>query len=473
MAQDKSQSEPTVHSASNRIRQQTSRRSMLKMTGSTTLLGSLAGCSALVPEGESGQSATETQVSQGTASQATGKQSIPSEPLTIAVVTFTSGAGAVLGQPAANAAKMFADQLNQQGGVLGERKIEIQVVDEAGENTVRRFRELANDDNIDFIQGYVSSANMLSVAPVAEDLNQLLMILDAGSEKLFEEAVTDPKWVFRDEAHAANGSVSAARLVARDLPEATRIAGINPDYAWGRSSEGKFRKALKQLAPDVQFVSEEWPKLFTKDFGPFISSMLDAEPDFIYSSLWGGDLVTFIKQAKDRDLFEEADVGLVTGTNAITELKKDIPEGTYMTGRGPGMPGVLPYNPLHTEFVNKYSNRFGHPPFGYTAFDAWQGLKLYVTAIEQAYEILGKYPTDEELISSLEYTIVDTPQGWVPLANANGHQVVEPGIYAQTTNDTDGEYPGFKNHSWFPIEQVNPPQELTTDEWIKQFEPIR
>lgn len=448
-----------------------SRRSVLKVAGSTTLLGSLAGCSALIPEDQSGDGGAVTDGA--TVKDVKGKQSIPSEPLRIAVVTFTSGPGAVLGQPAANAAKMFADTLNQRGGVLGERKVEIQIVDEGGGETVRRFRELANDDSIDFIQGYVSSANMLSVGPVAEDLNQLLMILDAGSNKLFEETITDPKWVFRDEAHAANGSVAAARLVARDLPDAKRIAGINPDYAWGHSSMGKFRRALEKLAPDVEFVSLEWPELFTKDFGPFISSILDADPDFVYSSLWGGDLVTFIKQSKDRNLFEETEVGLVTGTNAITELKKDMPEGIHLTGRGPGMPGVLPFNPLHTQFVDEYTNRFGHPPFGYTAFDAWQGLKLYMTAVEQAYAILGSYPTDEQLTSSLEYTIVDSPQGWVPLANANGHQVVEPGIYAQTTNDTDGEYPGFKNESWFPIEQVNPPQELTTDEWIDQFEPIR
>ena len=471
MSPSDSRSELTVHSPARARRMEMSRRSILKLTGGTTLLGSLAGCSALVPESQSDGDSGDSDG--GDSGGTTSQDSIPDEPLTIAVVTFTSGAGAVLGQPAANAAQMFADQLNEQGGVLGQREIEIQIVDEAGEETVRRFRELANDDNIDFIQGYISSANMLSVAPVAEDLEQLLMILDAGSNKLFEEAVTDPKWVFRDEAHAANGSVAAARLVARDLPDATRVAGINPDYAWGRSSMGKFRRALKQLAPEVEFVGQEWPELFAGDYGSFISNILNAEPDFVYSSLWGGDLVTFINQAKDRGLFEQTEVGLVTGTNAMTELKKDMPEGTHVTGRGPGMPGVLPYNPLHTQFVNQYQSRFGNPPFGYTAFDAWQGLKLYVTAVEQAYQLLESFPSDEQLIGSLEHTIVDTPQGWIPLANANGHQVVEPGIYAQTTNDTDGEWPGFKNESWFPIEQVNPPQELTTDKWIDQFTPIR
>lgn len=449
-----------------------SRRSMLKATGGTTLLGSLAGCSALVPDSESDGSSGGGGNGGETANSVSGTQSIPSEPLTIAMVTFTSGAGSVLGQPAANAAEMFADQLNEQGGVLGEREIEIEIVDEAGENTVRRFRELANDDNIDFIHGYVSSANMLSVAPVAEDLNQLLMILDAGSSALFEEEVTDPKWVFRGCAHAANGAVGAARLVAQELPDATRIAGINPDYAWGRSSMGLFRSALEQLAPDVDFVSIEWPELFEKDYGPFISSMLNSDPDFVYTSLWGGDLVTFFQQSQDRNLFEETEVGAVTGTNAMTAMGTDMPEDVYVTGRGPGMPGILPTNPLHTEFVDAYTNRFGNPPFGYTAFDAWQGLKHYVTAIERAYESLGRYPSDEELIPVLENSVVDTPQGWVALAHANGHQAVEPGVYAQTANN-GGDYLGFKNQSWFPVEQVNPPQELTTEEWISQFESIR
>lgn len=471
MTSERSAQDSTAQSTSSRRWNRVSRRSMLKATGGTTLLGSLGGCQALIPEAETNDGGDDG--GGGGTNNVSGTQSIPSEPLTIAVVTFTSGAGAVLGQPAANSAKMFADQINQNGGVLGEREVEIQIVDEAGEDTVRRFRELANDDNIDFIQGYVSSANMLSVAPVAEDLNQLLMILDAGSSALFEEEVTDPKWVFRDCAHAANGAVGAARLVARDLPEATRIAGINPDYAWGRSSMRWFRSALEQLAPDVEFVSIEWPELFEQDYGPFISSMLNADPDFVYTSLWGGDLVTFLQQSADRNLFDQTEVGAVTGTNAMTAMGNDMPEDIYVTGRGPGMPGILPYNPLHTQFVDAYTSRFGNPPFGYTAFDAWQGLKLYVNAVERAYSILGRYPSDEELIPALENSIVDTPQGWVPLAHANGHQAVEPGVYAQTTNDNDGPYLGFKNESWFPVEQVNPPQELTTEEWVNQFEAIR
>jgi branched-chain amino acid transport system substrate-binding protein len=443
-----------------------SRRSVVKGAGGTTLLGSLAGCSALVPssEGESGGGESSNTVS--------GQDSIPSEPLTIAMVTFTSGAASVLGQPAANSAQMFADQLNEQGGVLGQREIEIEIVDEAGENTVRRFRELANDDNIDFIHGYISSANMLSVAPVAEDLNQLLMILDAGSSELFEEEVTDPEWVFRGTAHAANGALGAAQLVARDLPEASRIAGINPDYAWGRSSMELFQSALEQLAPDVEFVSIEWPELGATDYGPFISSMINSDPDFVYTSLWGGDLVTFFQQALDRNLFDETDLGAVCGTNAMTAMGTDMPEGVYVTGRGPGMPGILPHNPLHTQFVDAYQDRYGNPPFGYTAFEAWQGLKLYVSAVERAYRILGRYPEDEELIPVLENSSVDGPQGWVALAGANGHQAIEAGVYAQTTS-TGGEYLGFENQSWLPLEQVMPPEEITTREWISQFNSVR
>lgn len=453
------------------------RRSMLKITGSTTLLGSLAGCSALVPDGQGGDGGGSggndvNNGGGGTVGQTTGSESIPDDPLTVAAVTFTSGAGAVLGQPAANAANMFADRLNQQGGVLGEREIEIQVVDEAGDNTVRRFRELANNDDIDFVHGYISSADMLSVAPVAEDLDQLLMIMDAGSNALFEEEVTDPQYVFRDTSHAANGAVGAARLVARDLTDVETVAGVNPDYAWGRDSMDLFERALNQLAPDIEVVSKQWPELFESDYGQFISSTLNEEPDFVYSSLWGGDLVTFTRQARDRNLFEQAEVGYVTGTNAITEMGNEMPEGTYVTGRGPGMPGILPYNPRHTQFVEEYTNRFGNPPFGYTAFEMWQGLMLYVSGIERAYESLGRYPSDEELIPILEQTSVDSPQGKVSMAISNGHQAVEPSVYAQITQ-TDGEYPTFSNQSWFPVDQVNPPEGLTTSEWIEQFQAIR
>jgi len=67
-----------------------SRRSMVKGTGGTALLGSLAGCSALIPSAEDGSGGGEG------SNTVSGQDSIPSEPLTIAMVTFTSGAASVL-----------------------------------------------------------------------------------------------------------------------------------------------------------------------------------------------------------------------------------------------------------------------------------------------------------------------------------------------------------------------------------------
>ncbi len=43
---------------------------------------------------------------------------------------------------------------------------------------------------------------------------------------------------------------------------------------------------------------EAWPKLGQADFTPYITQLLSAQAEVVYSGLWGVELVAFIRQAK-------------------------------------------------------------------------------------------------------------------------------------------------------------------------------
>src|SRR5947209_13991853 len=140
------------------------------------------------------------------------------ETFNLGIVTFLSGPAAdSFGVPARNGAQFVIDQLNK--GVapspyekvgFGGIKIEPVIIDENGGATkqVQELRNLYQRDNVDAVLGYISSGDCLAVAPIAEELKKMLVLMDCGTPRLFEEGQYN--YVFRTAAHATmdNGGLS-------------------------------------------------------------------------------------------------------------------------------------------------------------------------------------------------------------------------------------------------------------------------
>ncbi len=85
---------------------------------------------------------------------------------------------------------------------------------------------------------------------------------------------------------------------------------------------------LKRFAPDVEIISESWPKLFQPDYTEVVTKILQAKPQALYSCLWGGDLASYIDQANIYALFGQMEVFAVNMADytALTVVK-NLPEG--------------------------------------------------------------------------------------------------------------------------------------------------
>ncbi len=121
--------------------------------------------------------------------------------LKIAVVQFLSGAAAPHDASAVNASKLLIEQINAAGGISGV-KLKGIWVDEKGSTAdkVAEFRRLVQDEKVDVVIGYTSSAHCLGVAPVAEELKTLAIFQVCANYRLFEQRPY--KYVFRTSAHA-------------------------------------------------------------------------------------------------------------------------------------------------------------------------------------------------------------------------------------------------------------------------------
>ncbi len=389
--------------------------------------------------------------------------------LKVGIVTFLSGpASGPFGIPAKNAAEVWIEKINREGGIGGAKVVPV-FADEAGpaDKVVTEYRRLVLDEKVDVVIGYISSANCLAVPPVAEELKVLTILADCGTDRVFEEKPY--RYVFRTHAHTVIDGVGAARYLLAIKPGVKTVAGINQDYAWGRDSWDVFSRALRKLKPDVQVVDTLWPKLFAGEYSAEISKLLSDKADVVFTSFWGGDLVTFSGQAKARGLMDQSLV-VVNNTGAdIKDLAPDIVIGS----RGPHgiVTAALEKHPLRVEFMNLYRQRFGLAPNNYIAHGAYhylQALQGVRAAYDHAIKSAGRWPTIDQTINAFEHLEFDTPSGRIVLAIGGGHQAVEPAAYAVLKLDPKLGVNTFAQVRMFQARCVNPPDGMKSSDWIER-----
>ncbi len=204
----------------------------------------------------------------------------------IGVVLFLSGAAAgSFGIPARNGVETMVKAINKGSipapydskGMAGAQ-IEVVFIDESGGATkqVAEFRNLVQRQKVDAVVGYISSGNCIAVAPVADELKMLTIIPICGTPRLFEDA--SYKYVFRTISSSTMDVVAASHYIKAKFPKARTIAGINPNYSWGQDSWRDFHLAFKNIIPDSEIVTEQFPKLFAGNFNSEISVLLRTSP---------------------------------------------------------------------------------------------------------------------------------------------------------------------------------------------------
>ena len=391
----------------------------------------------------------------------------PSE-LKVAMVDFMSGGAAKFGTVALNAGALAFDQINAQGGIGGV-KVNYQKVNEDGpvDQVVTNYRRLVTDDKVDAVIGYTSSANCLAVAPVADELKKLTIIHICGTYHLFEDAPR--KYVVRASSHGVTDSVASALYAVAVKPDLKTVAAINDDYAWGRDSWELFSHALKKIKPDVQILDDAvlWPKAFIGEYSAELTKLEAARPDIIHTSLWGGHMDSFIKQAQARGLFQKSLLLMTTGETALLTLSKDVPQGIAMTGRGQYLYYPDPeQNQQNKQFLADYEAKYGEIPV-YPAYRMLQAIDGYKTAVKKAMGAKnGAWPSQDEIVAAFKDLDFETPAGPIKVTSSQDGQ--QQAVYGITSGRPDPKF-GFplldRVQSW-PAAAVNPPPGKKTLEWI-------
>jgi branched-chain amino acid transport system substrate-binding protein len=405
------------------------------------------------------------------------KRSIPKGPIKLATVGFLTGAAAApFGIPGNNAYRMLADRINKEGGILG-RKIKLTSYDEAGgvDSQVKLCRKLILDEKVDVILGYISSADCKAVLPLSDELGGLIMAYDCGTHVLMEgdrSPYKVPKYTlgFRTKAHLGIDNLGLAFMIRKYLPDIKAIAGINPDYAWGRDSWLIFETAMKKLMPHVKVVGTWWPPLFTTDYTAHISALMGAKPDIVHSALWGGDSVTFTKQAMGMGFFEKSRMAFSRGEPYPQEVGRDYPEEQLICCAGTHYFLYPPHDkwPLNKWFVEEYHKKYGKYPT-YPCYHAYQAMYTYKNAVEKAGTLVGGWPTIEEISKAAVGLSIQTPSGHLMIRE--DHNGIEDVLLGFSKRVPEFPFPILdpKRMEVFPAHVVNAPVGIRTVDWINSW----
>lgn len=370
------------------------------------------------------------------------------EPIRIGAMYIFTGAAATYGEFAQNGIELAVDEINEAGGILG-RPVEVVFEDTEGsvEVAIRAARRLAFQDNVDVMMGLDSSGVAAGVTPIIPELERPFIITHAATPDVTGALCN--RFVFRSSVNINQNIHAAAELAAQNL-DATRWTTIGPDYAFGRQSWDFFQQYAAETIPDVEFMDTvAFPPFGAQDFAPFITRIMDAEPEGVLISLWGGDLINFVRQADNLGFFDEDfDILMTLGgaTEVLYALEDRMPENIWV-GTRYWFAGND--SDINQNFVNAYRERYGNLP-SYNAEGAYSTIYIFKAAIEQA----GSTDADA-IIEALSGLTVDTAAG-TRFFRPEDHQAVLPATWGVTAANEDLPIRTLEPLVLFSGEQVTP-----------------
>lgn len=292
------------------------------------------------------------------------------------------------------------DEINGKGGIFG-RKLDMIVRDTEAKVDVgaRETKDLILREKVNFLMGPCSSGVSLAMQVVHAEYKVMRVVGIANTEAMTVDKFTP--YIFQVVPNTYMEATANTRYLMKKVPTAKKFCTIGPDYEFGRREEAAFAEEIKKLVPDAEILYQAWPKPGETDFTSFITAMMAKKPDAIHSSLFGGDLVAFTKQAAPYGFFKTPFMALYD-LPVLVALGADAPEGTFGFGRGCFF---MDPNPKMMEFVEKYRKVRGAYPDSWSVM-AYDTIYLIKAAIEKA-----KTAETEAVIKAMEGITLDSLRG--------------------------------------------------------------
>src|SRR5262252_2244508 len=386
------------------------------------------------------------------------------KPLRIGILAPRSGIAAAPGLNGIRATEWAVERYNAQGGI-GGRKVELVIEDESSpKDTIERFSKLVQQEKVDCVQGIISTGVGLALGPVVEEARALTIYWDGTTQDGVDETIPNPHYLFRSTDNECEAVMSSLLAIKYWKGKFVNVAGINPDYSYGRNNMAAFVAILKRFGIDHKVVTEQWPKVGTMDLTSHIAALKAAKPDLIFSSMLFADLPVFMKQGHAAGLFDGVKMVLPAAGWQINQLKKEfMPEGIIF-GHNTLYFDHPQASALQKAFVQDYMDKFKEAPH-WEADRAYFALAAYKAGVEAAQKAGGKWPTQEQVAEAMPGLEVESLGG---KGRFRKDKIAEQVFYqGPSTNNNKYDFPTLASIDTFDATQLQKPPGADFWDWIK------
>jgi len=386
-------------------------------------------------------------------------------PLRIGIIAPKAGIAGTIGECGLRGTLYAVERINAGGGIAG-RKIELVVEEETNpKDSIERLRKLVLQDKVDCVQGIVSSGVSLAMGAVAEEMKALTVFWDGTTQDGVKETMASPRYVFKSTDNECEAVMASLLVVKHWKGKFKRVAGINPDYSYGRNNFAAFQALLKKFGIEHEIVADQWPKVGTTDLTSHVAALKAAKPDLVFSSLLFADLPIFMRTAHGAGLMDGGVKFAFPGAGfQHTALKKEFtPEGMIF-GHNTLYFDYQGGTALQKAFVKDYYDKYKDYPH-WEADRAYFAMHVYKAGVEAAYKAKNAWPGKEDIINAMEGVKIESLGG--PGHMRKDHIAEQTFYQGMTTHKNNYDFPTLTTLEIMYSDQLQKPPGADFWEWIK------
>jgi len=315
-----------------------------------------------------------------------------------------SGANMAYGFDVANAAKMYYDKINKEGGIHG-RKIEVVLEDDRcnANDLVAAVKKLVEQDQVFLLNGGSCSAAVVAAKEYVVRSKVPMIMLNASGDGALYPPTDYIFGAFSISQYAVGGAM--VDFAAKNLG-AKKIAYVNHDDAYGAWNLEASKVDAEQLKVDLAI--ESVSPTITDVTAPFLK-LRAANPDVLVIVTYARPAALLIKKAFEMG-FTKPIVLSVTGTASLSQLAenvggKDALKNFYIQDVLADLPGGPKIKWVYDMYKASYPELAAKPdhPQTYMPYGIPSAMAI-VKALQEA----GPQPTRDKVLAAMKKTNFDS-----------------------------------------------------------------
>ncbi|PLA73492.1 diguanylate cyclase [Hydrogenovibrio sp. SC-1] len=356
---------------------------------------------------------------------------MPSKSIKLGLMPPLTGIVELYGPEVSWAGKIACEEINNNGGVLGQ-KLELIILDDGSfpEPSVNAANRLIDEFDCSAIIGNLLSNSRIAVSSLVSEPRKIPYLNFS-----FYEGSIQGRYFFNFAALPNQQINRMIPYMARHFGEKMYFAGNN--YEWPRGSIDAAKKALQVYGGEI--LGEEYLPIGAsiEEIQRLLESVANSGADVFVPYFAGADQINLLNMFAEMGLKKRMAVVMGHYDEAmVSQLSPDVREGLYSSNTY-FMSLNTPQNKNYLELLEKQPNITGIHPHGNGVLTNFgEGTYICVHAYAKAVNMAGT--TDvEAVVEALENVTIEAPQGIVSMDKGTHHAKVNTYL---SRCESDGEF---------------------------------